>query len=235
MGEGVRLVLFPGIGADHRLFEPQLARFEGARVPGWIEPKFRESLRSYGKRMLGVVGDGPVVLGGFSFGGQVALEMASEVALRRSRGDAAPEVRGVVLIASCRGSAVIDDGFRRRERMSRLLPGWVVRRAMVGLAPKFARKNGLGDGYASVLEDMARTADVGFTRWSARAASEWVFGKEDRRMLGEAGITVHQIHGEHDDVIPLVRKDADAVIVGGPHLITWTHADDVNSFIARAM
>src|SRR5213076_2537842 len=80
--EAPRLVLFPGLGADGRLFEPQREAFPHLKVPQWLEPRLRESLSEYGRRMAeGVVEEPgvPVYLGGASFGGAVALEVARHV------------------------------------------------------------------------------------------------------------------------------------------------------------
>jgi len=91
------LILFPGLGADRRQFEPQRAEFPGLAVPPWIAPRPSESLPDYAARMAETVPHGPnVVLGGSSFGGMVAYEMAGHVR---------PAV--VVLIGSCRSPQAI--------------------------------------------------------------------------------------------------------------------------------
>src|SRR6185503_21033432 len=84
-----RLVLLPGLGADAALFEPQRAAFPGLEVPPWLDPHPGETLPAFAARMADRVGPtGPLVLGGVSFGGMVALEMARLV-----------QPRAVVLVA----------------------------------------------------------------------------------------------------------------------------------------
>src|SRR5262245_7658263 len=74
------LLLLPGMAADARLFEHQLARFPTLRVPSWIDPGRRESLRAYAARFARVVDPGvPCIVGGASFGGVVAQEMAKQL------------------------------------------------------------------------------------------------------------------------------------------------------------
>jgi hypothetical protein len=51
MSSNFQLVLFPGLGADYRLLEPQLAAFPQLIVPPWIPPRKNESLPSYAARM----------------------------------------------------------------------------------------------------------------------------------------------------------------------------------------
>ena len=102
-----QLILLPGLGADHRLLEPQRRAFPQLIVPPWIPPRKNESLPDYAARMAETVTpsrDVPLVLGGVSFGGMLAYEMA-----RHLKPDA------VVLIASCRN--------RRGLRSASIVPG----------------------------------------------------------------------------------------------------------------
>ena len=103
--KGFQLILLPGLGADHRLLEPQRAAFPQLVVPPWIPPRKRESLPQYAARMAETVTpsrDVPLILGGVSFGGMLAYEMA-----RYLKPDA------VVLIASCRTRRVFVRSMRR--------------------------------------------------------------------------------------------------------------------------
>ncbi len=103
----MRLLLLPGLGADMRLFLPQLKAFSDSVTPGWIDPEAGEGLRAYSERYLpylveqghvpravgdvagsmedvgakGEAEDGWALVG-FSFGAQIALEMARLVARR---------------------------------------------------------------------------------------------------------------------------------------------------------
>src|SRR3954470_18150998 len=72
------LILLSGMGADDRVFAPQREAFPQLMVPGWIAPESTdESLPSYAKRLAKRIDPGePCFIGGASFGGFVALEMA---------------------------------------------------------------------------------------------------------------------------------------------------------------
>src|SRR5262245_58908450 len=73
------LLLLPGMAADARLFEGQLAQFPTLRVPSWIDPLPGESLRAYATRFARVVDPGvPCIVGGASFGGVVALNTSQQ-------------------------------------------------------------------------------------------------------------------------------------------------------------
>src|SRR3954471_11103317 len=94
-----RLVLFPGLAADGRLFAPQQAGLPGVRVetPAWIEPaRDDETLEAYSARMAALVAP-PMAgerlfLGGASLGALVALEAARHL----------PGTEAVFMIGGCR-------------------------------------------------------------------------------------------------------------------------------------
>lgn len=45
-------------------------------------------------------------------------------------------------------------------------------------------------------------------------------------------MSVHHIHGDRDRVIPIGLVQPDHVIAGAGHLLTMTHADEVNSILS---
>src|SRR4051812_39953876 len=80
MRDGVPIVLLSGMAADERLFEPQMEAFRNLRVQPWIDPLPRESIRAYAARLAPLIDPGvPCIVGGASFGGVVALELAQHL------------------------------------------------------------------------------------------------------------------------------------------------------------
>ena len=55
MNTHFQLILLPGLGADHRLLEPQREEFPQLVVPAWIPPRAKESLPDYAARMAETV------------------------------------------------------------------------------------------------------------------------------------------------------------------------------------
>jgi pimeloyl-ACP methyl ester carboxylesterase len=105
----VQLVLLPGLGADRRQFEPQRQAFDNLVVPPWIPPLPREPLAGYAARLAKTITPaGPFILGGSSFGGMVAYEMARHL-----------QPNAVVLIGSCRSARGIRRMFRLLVRCYR--------------------------------------------------------------------------------------------------------------------
>jgi predicted esterase len=48
---GHPLILFSGMGADERVFAPQLEAFRTLTVPRWVPPRKDETLPHYGARV----------------------------------------------------------------------------------------------------------------------------------------------------------------------------------------
>ena len=213
-----RLVLFPGLGADRRLFEPQQAAFASLEVPDWIRPRRAESLRGYAGRMAeGLDPRPPVYLGGASFGGMVALEVARVLG-----------PKAVFLIGSCRSARAIPRRLRLLQRLSRLSP---VNPFSVGrwLLPLVARYFGvLRAEHRRLLAAMASDAPPRFLRWGCAAIMGW-------SCPCDLAAPVFHIHGGADRIIPLRSVEADRVVGGAGHLLSLTHPDAVNSFIAEGI
>lgn len=219
MNLAFQLILLPGLGADHRLLEPQRREFPQLIVPAWIPPRKNESLPDYAARMAETVRpsrDAPLLLGGVSFGGMLAYEMA-----RHLKPDA------VVLIASCRRRR----GFRPVCRAGRwLLPlvpvqAWDIAKLLAG--PVVRLRIGVPPARRDLAVTMFRESDSRFMHWVLQAILRW-------QPTPLEGIRVCHIHGGRDRLIPARRVEADKIIPDGGHLINVTHAEEVNAFLWKA-
>jgi pimeloyl-ACP methyl ester carboxylesterase len=211
------LILIPGMGADERIFRAQKAAFGLVRVPNWIPPTRNETLIAYARRFAGAVDPHrPCYIGGASFGGVLALEMASYL-----------DARAVFLIGSIRSPREMAWLIRSSRPMSRLalaLPFPLVR--SLARASLYSAGNYSSIGTRSLLTQVA-DADADFLRWATRALLGWTPSAEIGRL------PIHQIHGGNDRVFPASRSRADVIVPGAGHLLSVTHADLVNSFIAE--
>ncbi|HEX4606599.1 MAG TPA: alpha/beta hydrolase [Urbifossiella sp.] len=105
---GVPIILLSGMAADERLFAAQVAAFPTLRVQPWVAPLPGESLRAYAARLAPVVDPGrPCLVGGASFGGVVALELAPHL-----------PALGCVLIGSIRSPTGLPRRWRALRRMA---------------------------------------------------------------------------------------------------------------------
>ncbi len=218
MKPAFQLILLPGLGADQRLLEPQRQAFPHLLVPPWISPMKKEPLPEYAARMaaaLPQLTDVPTILGGVSFGGMLAYEMARHL-----------KPRAVVLIASC----CTRQGLRRAYRAGRvLLPlipvqAWSIAKLLAG--PAVNLRTDISRQRRDLAVTMFREMDSRFMHWVLRAILHW-------RPSSLEGTPVYHIHGRRDCILPARCVAPDKVIADGGHLINVTHAAEVNSFIQR--
>ena len=229
------LYMYPGLAADSRLFGPQAAELRGLVTPGWLEPEGRETLEAYAKRVAEALmqhraregATGAYLIGGFSFGGQMALEMVQHLM---------PKPEAVVLVCGVRSRAQILPAFVRQQRLTSYVPGFVQRAMFEPYARWFAKREQLSPEHTELLVAMAKDNDPTFLQWSSGACANWL--GEPRGVAnapGETGVKVLHLHGECDRVIPDVRKQATTTLAGAGHLITFTHADAVTAWLRDAM
>ncbi|MGH7130943.1 MAG: alpha/beta fold hydrolase [Phycisphaerales bacterium] len=211
-------MLLPGLAADARQFAPQRYEFPALRVGEWIAHRPSESLVEYAARLapsLKLMPDS--VLGGSSFGGMIALEVAR---LMRPR--------AVVLIGSCRSPRELHPALALFARIGRHLPGAVIdmgrclavpMAAVAGPAPLHIRRE---------LAAMSRGIPASYLKWAAGAVMEWP-GCPD------PGVPVYQIHGGADRMMPIDRVQADIVVLDAGHVFNMTHPEPVNEFIDEVL
>jgi pimeloyl-ACP methyl ester carboxylesterase len=214
MENGLPLILLSGMAADARLFAPQREAFPGLVVPDWIEPRPTEPLPAYAARLARLVDPRrPCLVGGASFGGLVALEMAPHL-----------QARACVLIASVRSPAELPWWVRLFRPAAALGPtglGWCAGGVVRTSAPS------LPAGAAGPLRRLSEPR-AAFLRWASWAALSW------RPSQGARQARVLQIHGDADRTLPIRYTRADRVVAGGGHLLPLTHAQAVNEFLRQA-
>ena len=223
--ESHRLLLWPGLAADHRLCGPLLAHLPEAGVTAINEPKPDEPMRDYARRYAETLRselpeDGRYAVGGFSFGGQLAMELAAVLD---------PTPLGIILICGVRGTHQISDAFKRQQRLGSMIPSFIAKKVYVPFARNFARRDRLDPASAELLLDMARDIDPAFLNWSSLACASWPGPPEG------LDIPIRHVHGELDQIIPDVRGEADETIEGARHLISLTHPREVANFIQRSL
>lgn len=202
------------MAADARLFEPQRYAFPRLVVPPWIEPEPREPLREYAARLACTVASySPALVGGVSFGGLVAMEMAVCLGLP-----------SCVLISSVRTPAELPWRLRALRPLARLGPerlavaaDWVSRRSAQSIGRVTARRIG-----------QLLAPESSFLRWACWAALDWNPSPDARRLR------TWQLHGSADRTFPIRQTRPDTVVQGGGHLLTLTHPREVNAFLADA-
>lgn len=211
------LVLLPGLGADARVFSRQQAAFPGLVVPSWPEFQAGDSLPQFASRLVRSVPPGaPLYLGGSSFGGMVALELA---ALLRPQ--------AVLLIGSCVGPESLAPLAHALRPLASFLPSAMFQPrpwALPLVLPTFGR---LTRPQREVFWTMAKATPAPFLKWGVNAILSWKPSRVES--------PVHHIHGSLDRLIPIKRANPTVVVVGGGHLLPLTHPDEVTAFLSRVL
>jgi pimeloyl-ACP methyl ester carboxylesterase len=235
--KSVPLVLFSGLGADDHVFWHQLSEFPKLTVMDWLVPLRGESLAEYAARYSELIRTdilknqvtSDVVIGGLSFGGIVALEVAKHV-----------KPDGVVLLASARRPTDLPLRIRFFRPLRFLGP---LARVIVMILQLLAVPFAYGVArrvipYTSgVLRQVCR-ANSRVVAWSICQIWAW----DDEPLLD---CSVYQIHGDQDFVIvnPTTKREHNEkstpstaeIIPEAGHLVTITHPKDVADFLNRSI
>lgn len=210
-------VLLPGLGANERLFRRHREVLPALIVPAWPKPAADDTLATFAARLAESIPQSDhLYLGGASFGGMVALELA---ALLRPR--------GVFLIGSCAGPESISPLIRQLRALARALPvrAFQPRRWSLPLVlPKFGR---LGSEDRQLFLSMACGTPGAFLKWGVEALLSW--------RPAPVAVPIHHIHGSADRLIPLRLVRPERVVPGGGHLLSLTHPQEVNAFLAEVL
>lgn len=226
-----KLVLVPGLGADAGLYAPQRAYFgERLVIPPWIEPaSHNESLDAYGRRLAEVVRRLPNVtppyfVGGISFGGMVAAEIAEACG---------EDVAGLFLVGSCTRRDQVRWLIRAACLAGQYVPRGLVKGCLNHLIPTtIGFTEALSADGEDVMHDVWFRADTRLMQWAARGIRNWSSGAHPRCPTFVA-------HGRWDQIIPIkedrLRPGVDLVVPDGRHLIHLTHRDVINRWMDARM
>lgn len=206
------------MGTDAQIFALQRSVFPQILVPPWLPPTRGETLPAFAARMAASLDlHGPCIVGGVSFGGFVALEMARHL-----------DARGCILISSLRGPQELPRWAKVGAPLAWLLPpradrwlslgGWLMLKTLGPVLPQRLR---------GVCTHLSKTR-APLLAWAARAVVRW-------QTDGAWPCPIHQIHGDADPLFPLRCTVPDQIVPRGGHLLTLTHPFVVNAFLERVL
>lgn len=222
-----RLILLPGLGSTSAVFQHQRKAFgDRLETPDFIPHHQGESVAAYAQRwakQLSRPGDDhPLFIGGTSFGGMIAQEMA---------GHLDPKPRAVLLIASARTGDRIAPTMQLVELFARCVPTASIPRLLPLGNLAMALRDGLDDDDKQAMLQSARDCDPAFIKWAGSAAVGWS-GYHAR----PDDPPTHQIHARRDWVIrPPVDASNVQWVDGSSHLLHMTHRSTVNRFLFDRM
>ena len=213
----IPLILLPGMGADARMFREQKKTFPQLIVPEWIPPRRSETLVQYAHRFADTINPSkPFYLGGASFGGIIAYEMAQRLR---------PEA--LFLLACGRSPGHMTawlNKVRSIAHITHLLP-WDVASLVSELGLSLAG-NTMPFTIRSLLKHLHHK-ETQFMKWSLHAILRW------KPSTLNHDFPIHHLHGERDPFFPAKHSGACQIVPGAGHLLTKTHYEVVNQFIAE--
>jgi pimeloyl-ACP methyl ester carboxylesterase len=211
----LKFIILPGLGGNKRMFADLKAAFPNIITPNWIEPEKGESLESYAARFIKTLKpDEPYLLGGASFGGMIAVEIAR---LKK------PQM--LFLLGSARASYGISPISRFILATMRILPTPVLKRASI-FALSLYRYVPVYGRHADILREMVQEVDTTFLHWGMRAITSW-------KGNGSIDVPVVAIHGSWDRLLSARRARANHIIPKAGHVPTITHADEVSQILRQ--
>ena len=223
-----RLIMLPGLGSTSAVFDHQRKAFgDRLETPDFIEHHQGESIAAYAQRWakkLSRPGDHrPLFIGGVSFGGMLAQEMAMYLE---------PKPRAVLLIASARTGNTVTPIMQFAELVGRYVPASSFTNTLKLLKLMFAMRDGLDDDDKVTLMSTANQADAAMTKWASSAAVGWP------GFTPPSGYPpIHQIHSRHDWVLRPPSPDTPNLqwVDGSRHLLHMTHRTTINRFLFESM
>ena len=216
MGATPRVILLPGLGADERLYEAQVRAMPTIEVVPWSVLPSRRSVFEIAETVAAHidVDARPLIVGGSSFGGFVAWELAQLV------GAAA-----VVLLGSASSPSAVRGYLRPLLPVAPWLPS-SFHRALQVSAPAVAPVFGARGVDAPLFTQMMRDSDPRRMGDALKAIASW------RPTSSTTTTRVFRLHGRRDRIIAPPTPGDDVVILDDAgHLPTMTHAADVNRFL----
>jgi pimeloyl-ACP methyl ester carboxylesterase len=217
-GEPIRLVLYSGLAANAKVFVHQKYAFPQLEVPNWPVPNNLDTLDSYCQRLAeSLPTDRPIIIGGASFGGIIALHVAEFL-----------KPKAVLLIGSICSPKELPKYARWARPFRKLVRLFPVRAVQWLLAPLASNMAHRFLPLICELVRQLRDSNPQVFRWSVERILDWQ--REPR-----VSCPIFHIHGRNDRVLPLRYTTADRIVEGGGHLISLTHPDEINEFIRQSV
>jgi len=213
-----KIYLIPGLGADGRMYTPQLKVLKNATVLEFIKPLKGERLQEYVKRFAERIDTSlPFVLIGTSLGGIIAIELSRIIHPDK-----------VILISSVKHRGELPSWMRAMKylRLHKLLTGgsfvWFSNSNLKKLMTKRDTE------VAQLLRDMHHDADRDFVVWAINEVVNWR-GDQNYRA------NVVHLHGTRDLLFPHFNLKNVQLIKGGSHVMVLTQSHDVNQALLKAL
>ena len=190
---------------------------EGWRVHflEWEEPLKDETMMDYARRLSsGIDTSTPFVLAGVSFGGMIAQDIATFL-----------QPRYLILLSTFQHHSEFPFSIRycRSRFLLPVVKLFIPSRTNFIMNYLFCVKT---KEERQVLDDSFRTTSTAFSKWAIEALVCWKTQSSTAPRL--------VIHGSTDRIIPVKSVHPHYVVEGAGHLMLYSHAEEVSSYIQQS-
>jgi pimeloyl-ACP methyl ester carboxylesterase len=202
----MKTIILPGMGADANMYpKKQYQSLQDVLFVNWPKYDGEKSLEAVAQKIIDQYKIGSkMVVGGSSFGGMVAIEIAKILGLKK-----------VILIGSATSPGYINPLLQKLSNLSEITPVKIIQ-VFTGKVNRYSRND---------LLKMFEESESEFIKAMCKALFKW-------EGLGNFNGDISQIHGEKNLIIFPPKKYA-RIIPNGGHLISMSHAEEVANFINK--
>lgn len=209
--------LFPGQGADYRLFgELKFPSGYDTVHISFPVPDKRESMKEFAERFIPLINqEAPFILVGVSLGGMICTELADTL-----------DPEKVILISSAKAWFELPGRytFMRKFHIDRVIPKGLVKagaRVLQGIVEPDRKQN------PETFRDMLKKKDPLYLKRTGEMIVSWERESYDDSII--------HIHGNADHTIPIKNVLCDFELEKGSHMMTLTRAAEISALLKEIL
>ena len=200
-----------GLGADERAFSKLKIKNYRLNVIPWLQPKPKESLQHYTRRMrVSITEENPILMG-LSFGGMVSIEIAKQI-----------KVEKIIIISSIKSSVELPLWMKTvaKLKLNKILPVGSskltepIQNHFLGISTEEEKE------MASISR---KKATKQYTAWAVNQAINW---KNDWNHP-----QIFHIHGDSDRMFPIKNIKPTYVLKDAGHFMIMNRSEEVSACI----
>jgi hypothetical protein len=210
--------MIPGLGADRRMYAPQLKVFPEAVVLEHLPAKRGESIADYAQRFVPRIDTTtPFVVVGSSLGGIISMELSRLI-----------QPEKIILLASVKNRKEMPHFIRsmRYLKLHKPIKGGLYKRAHRLLVHRLSNR---GEAeMAGVITEMLMDTPSEFFEWAIDAVIHW-------QPPVEYSSNIIHIHGTNDTLFPYSRINHAIPVKNGSHILNLTMSHEVNRILKEVI
>jgi len=212
----VKLILIPGLGYDHRIFEKLSLDELDVEYLDWIEPEKNERIKDYANRLFlsCQLMDNNLTIVGHSFGGIIAQEIA-----------AIHKIKKVILLSSIVSRREFPIWLKICKALS--LHKLPIRKLSSFSVKIWGQYHGFDTAERIILfKSMVNKYSDHYFYWAVKELSEW------KGVTFSGSTEIFQIHGTKDLTFPIKRiQNPNYIVENGNHVFMLDQPDISNRII----